>query len=104
MNKIKPILTWVAYLGLSIVLTPWILVVAIKLAFWPHLLNDCENTIVSEIKSEANESTALKTARDFLAVGVITFSLPFWLGIYLWIGLVVTYLFLLEIRLLTSSP
>lgn len=104
MNKIKSVLSWAVYTGIAVLVTPWTLVVIIKLAFWPYLLTSCESEIVLNAKGEINKESALQTALELLVVGVLTLLLPTWMGLWLWITLVASHIFLLQLRLLTSSP
>ena len=75
--------------------------IAIKLGLWPELLSNYERGIIGNIRSEVKETTPMSVALDFGAVALISIFTPQWLGLYLWAGLLISYLFLLEVLLLT---
>jgi hypothetical protein len=43
----------------------------------------------------------MSVAIDFGVVALISIFTPLWLGVYLWAGLIISYLFLLEVLILT---
>lgn len=100
MEQIKAFMSWLFFLGVSIVTTPWMIVMGVKLAFWPHLLTDCEAETILAIKGEKEELAALKVIGDFVAICVLSWLSPLWLGVFLWIALVVNYLFMWQVKAL----
>lgn len=72
----------------------------VKLAFWPHLLTDCEAGTILAIKGEKEELAALKVIADFVVIGVLSWFSPLWLSVFLWIALVVNYLFIWQVKTL----
>jgi hypothetical protein len=101
MNKSRSIQDWAVTLLFSLMVTPWTILIGLKLAFIPAYLNAHEKGIISNIRSEIHEATVLSVTADFVAIGLMSFFAPEWLGIYLWLALIVSYLFLLEVLILT---
>lgn len=73
---------------------------AIKLEFWPSLLTNHETNLILTIKGEKEELAGLKTIGDFVVIGVLSWLSPLWIGVFLWIALVVSYLFMWQVRAL----
>lgn len=104
MEMIKAVLMWSLSMALALVVTPWTIVMAIKLALWPQLLNDYEQSLIVTMQSEIDEEfVAVKTVRDIFAVVVISMFVPPWMALWLWIALVVSFVFMLEIKVLVMT-
>jgi hypothetical protein len=103
MDMLKALLTWVINSGIAIVLTPWWMVMGIKLAFWPHLLTEREAETIIELKNNKEDFEALRAVIDFVVIGVLSWFSPLWLGVFLWIALGVSYSFHWQVRALVFS-
>jgi len=102
MDKIKSIVPWFVAFAFSIIMTPWIMVIAIKLALWPHLLSAYETEIILTMKGDIkDEMFFLKSLRELIVVSVLCVFSPLWLALLLWLALAMSYLFMFEVRLLT---
>lgn len=103
LNTIKPILLWLASLSFSVVIMPWTMVTAIKLALWPSLLSDYEKGVIVSMKGDLKSTTPVTIILDIFAVGVLSLLTPMWLAVYLWMALGVSYLFLLEVQFMAEE-
>jgi|GEM_PF-4468576 hypothetical protein len=101
MNKSRSILDWAITLLFSLIVTPWTILIGLKLAFLPGYLTNREKGIVSNIRSETHEATALSVVADFAVIGLVSSLTPKWISMYLWLALIISYLFLLEVLILT---
>jgi hypothetical protein len=100
MNKSYSILERAITLLFTLIVTPWTIVIAIKLGLWPVLLSHYERGIIENIRSEVKETTPMSVVIDFSAVALISIFTPLWLSVYLWAGVLISYLFLLEVLIL----
>jgi hypothetical protein len=98
MDKFKAVLLGVFNSCIAIVMTPWMMVMGIKLLFWPYLLTYYEANFVIELKNNKEEFEALYTVIDFVVIGILSWFAPLWLGVFLWIALAVSYLFTWQVK------
>jgi multidrug efflux pump subunit AcrB len=98
MDSFKAFLLGVFNSGIAILMTPWMMVMGIKLAFWPHLLTEREAETILALKNNKEEFEALRAVVDFVVIGVLSWFSPLWLGVFLWIAFVVSYLFTWQVK------